>query len=67
MGNDLDEFARIVVRDLLDTNPDGSDISETSEAYGYELTDNQFDDVYDRVNELLREVRENFNEGNKND
>ena len=67
MGNDIDEVARIVVRHLLDTDPDVLDISEISKDYGHELTDNEVDDVYDKVMELLREVRENFNEGSKND
>jgi len=67
VGNDLDEVARIVVRDLLDTNPDGSDLAEISEDYGYRLTGTEIDDVYDKVIQLLREVRENFNEGSKSD
>ena len=67
MGNDLDVVARIVVRDLLDTDPDVLDIAEISEEYGYRLSETETDDVYDRVAELLREVRENFNEGSKND
>jgi len=67
VGNDLDVVARIVVRDLLDTDPDVLDIAEISEEYGYRLSETETDDVYDRVAELLREVRENFNEGSKND
>jgi len=67
VGNDLDEVARIVVRDLLDTDPEGLDIAGISEYCGYRLSETETDDVCDIVAELLRGVRENFNEGNKND